>query len=70
VKAPVLLLQSTDDTVVPVEQADAMAAALRLTDKPVKLVKMPGDDHWLSNTATRVQVLQEMDTFLQANLPN
>ncbi len=70
VKAPVLLLQSTEDTVVPVEQADSMAAALRLTDKPVKLVKMPGDDHWLSNTATRVLVLQEMDAFLQANLPN
>jgi dipeptidyl aminopeptidase/acylaminoacyl peptidase len=70
VKAPVLLMQSTDDTVVPVEQADAMAAALRLTDKQVKLVKMPGDDHGLSNAETRVQVLQEMDTFLQANLPN
>ncbi len=47
-----------------------MAAALRLTDKQVKLVKMPGDDHWLSNAATRVQLLQEMDAFLQANLPN
>jgi pimeloyl-ACP methyl ester carboxylesterase len=70
VKAPVLLLQSTEDTVVPPEQADAMAAALRITDKQVKLVKMPGDDHWLSNTATRVQLLQEMDAFLQANLPN
>lgn len=70
VKAPVLLLQSTEDTVVPPEQADAMAAALGVTGKQVKLVKMPGDDHWLSNTATRVQLLQEMDAFLQANLPN
>jgi dipeptidyl aminopeptidase/acylaminoacyl peptidase len=69
VKVPVLLLQSTEDTVVPPEQADSMAAALRLTNKPVKLVKMAGDDHWLSNTATRVQLLQEMDAFLQANLP-
>ncbi|HEY2145653.1 MAG TPA: prolyl oligopeptidase family serine peptidase, partial [Steroidobacteraceae bacterium] len=70
VNAHVLLLQSTDDTVVPVEQADAMAASLRLANKQVKLVKMAGDDHWLSNAATRVQVLQEMDIFLQSNLPN
>jgi dipeptidyl aminopeptidase/acylaminoacyl peptidase len=68
--APVLLLQAQDDTVVPIEQADSMAAALRVTNKQVKFVKMPGDDHWLSNAATRVQVLQEMDAFLQANLPN
>jgi dipeptidyl aminopeptidase/acylaminoacyl peptidase len=70
VRVPVLLMQSTEDTVVPVAQTDSMAAALRITNNHVKLVKIPGDDHWLSNTATRVQVLQEMDTFLQTNLPN
>jgi dipeptidyl aminopeptidase/acylaminoacyl peptidase len=70
VTARVLLIHATDDTVVPAEQSDLMAGALRLGDKSVTLLKIPGDDHWLSGAETRVQALKAIDTFLQANLPN
>lgn len=70
VRANVLLIQATDDTVVPSEQADTMAKALRAGSKPVTLVKIPGDDHWLSSAQSRVQALAQVDNFLRSNLPN
>jgi dipeptidyl aminopeptidase/acylaminoacyl peptidase len=69
VTAHVLLIHATDDTVVPAEQSDLMANALRAGGKPVTLLKISGDDHWLSGAETRVQALKAVDTFLQANLP-
>jgi len=68
VKAPVLLLTSTNDTVVPSLQSEMMARALKTLDKPVTLVQITGDDHWLSQTATRLQVLTETEKFLHAHL--
>jgi len=68
VKAPVLLLHSTNDTVVPVTQSEIMSRAMNAVDKPVTLVKLAGDDHWLSQTTTRLQVLKETENFLKANL--
>ena len=54
----------------PPEQSDIMAKALRASSKPVTLLKLPGDDHWLSNAATRVQALTEVDNFLRSDLSN
>jgi dipeptidyl aminopeptidase/acylaminoacyl peptidase len=68
VKAPVLLLHSTNDTVVPSNQSEIMSRALSAVDKRVTLVKLDGDDHWLSQTKTRMQVLKETESFLKANL--
>ncbi|MEJ0035730.1 MAG: S9 family peptidase [Gammaproteobacteria bacterium] len=68
VKVPVLLLHSTKDTVVPSIQSEIMAHALSVLDKPATFVRLSGDDHWLSQTATRLQVLKETEKFLQANL--
>ncbi len=64
VKAPVLLLTATNDTVVPSSQSEMMERALKILDKPVTLVQIKGDDHWLSQTATRLQVLKETEKFL------
>ena len=68
--AHVLLIHAMDDTVVPPEQSDLMAKALRAGGKSITLLKIPGDDHWLSGAETRIQALKAIDTFLQANLPN
>ena len=70
VAAQVLLIHALDDTVVPAEQSDLMAKALRAGGKSITLLKIPGDDHWLSGAETRVKVLKAIDTFLQENLPN
>jgi dipeptidyl aminopeptidase/acylaminoacyl peptidase len=63
------LIQAADDTVAPPEQSDLMAKALRAGSKSVTLIKIPGDDHWLSNGQTRLQALTEVDNFLRSNLP-
>lgn len=45
-----------------------MADALMMAGKTVTLVKLDGEDHWLSKSATRVQVLKETEKFLGASL--
>ncbi|MEO1553096.1 MAG: prolyl oligopeptidase family serine peptidase, partial [Pseudomonadota bacterium] len=69
VKAPVLLLHGNDDTVVPFAQSTKMRNALRRADKQVELIKLKGEDHWLSVAETRMQTLREMDRFISQHLP-
>ena len=68
VSVPVLLLHSTQDTVVPLAQSEIMLRAMNAVKGRVSLVRVAGDDHWLSQTATRLQVLKETENFLKANL--
>jgi dipeptidyl aminopeptidase/acylaminoacyl peptidase len=68
VRAPVLLIHGRDDTVVRFDQSRVMANALRAANKPFKLVELAGEDHWLSDAKTRLQMLREVDDFLAANL--
>jgi dipeptidyl aminopeptidase/acylaminoacyl peptidase len=68
VKAPILLMHGRDDTVVRFEQSSSMASALKSAGKNVKLVELRGEDHWLSKTATRQQMLTELEAFLQEHL--
>ena len=67
--APILLLHGNDDTVVPYEQSTKMQRQLRRAGKSVELVKLKGEDHWLSSAETRLQTLQEMDRFIAQHLP-
>lgn len=68
VRAPILLMHSTEDSVVPPEQTKIMARRLREADKPAHVVVLTGDDHWLSAAATRTQMLEEIETFLAQHL--
>ncbi len=67
-KAPVLLLHGNDDTVVPFNQSAKMEAALKKAGKPVRLVKLKGEDHWLSGSETRLQALKEIDAFVAVHI--
>lgn len=69
VDSPLLLIHGKDDTVVPIEQSRVMAEALRRAGKPVELVELPGEDHWLSRSETRRRMLAETVRFLEANNP-
>lgn len=69
VGSPLLLIHGKDDTVVPIEQSRVMAEALRLAGKPFEFVELPGEDHWLSRSATRQQMLLETARFLETNNP-
>jgi len=69
ISVPVLLIHGKDDTVVPYEQSDLMYDALRRAKKPVNLVTLKHEDHWLSRSETRLQMLQASVDFLRANNP-
>jgi dipeptidyl aminopeptidase/acylaminoacyl peptidase len=69
VNVPVLLIHGKDDTVVPFEQSDAMFDALRHAKKDVELLTLKREDHWLSRSETRLQMLQASIAFLRAHNP-
>jgi dipeptidyl aminopeptidase/acylaminoacyl peptidase len=68
VQIPILLIHGTDDTIVPISQSRRMHSRLRGAGKDVRLVELRGDDHWLSDAPTRIQMLREMETFLAQHL--
>lgn len=67
-RAPVLLLHGQEDSTVPIDQSRRMAQALERAGKTVRFVELTGDDHYLSNGATRTRMLEEVDAFLKAHL--
>ena len=54
---------------VPFEQSQIMADALKRVGKPYDLVILNHEDHWLSHGDTRLQMLQATIDFLQKNNP-
>jgi len=69
VTVPVLLIHGKDDTVVAYEQSEFMLKALQKANKPVELVTLKKEDHWLSRSETRLLMLQSSIAFLKANNP-
>ncbi len=69
VSIPILLIHGRDDTVVPFSQSEDMAEALRAAGKQVEFVELAGEDHWLSRSATRLQMLEATIKFLEAYNP-
>jgi dienelactone hydrolase len=68
--APILLIHGKDDIVVPYEQSATMAAALRKAGKPVEFVTLPGEDHWLSRSETRLAMLEAALRFVETHNPS
>jgi dipeptidyl aminopeptidase/acylaminoacyl peptidase len=69
VSVPVLLIHGRDDTVVPYEQSRRMADALARLHKPVEMVDLKSEDHWLSRSETRLQMLAATVAFLKRQNP-
>jgi dienelactone hydrolase len=67
--APILLIHGKDDTVVAFKQSTDMADALRAAGKSVELVTLRAEDHWLSRSATRQQMLEASVAFVQKHNP-
>ncbi len=66
---PLLLVHGKDDLVVPIDQSEAMEAAMNAAGKPVTFVKLDSEDHWGSRAETRTKMLQTVVQFLEANNP-
>jgi dipeptidyl aminopeptidase/acylaminoacyl peptidase len=67
--APILLIHGREDTVVPYRQSQVMADALRASGKPVEMVEFKEEDHWLSRSVTRKQMLEASMRFVQQHNP-
>jgi len=67
--APILLIHGKDDSVVPISQSLEMQAALKRAGKPVEMVVMPNEDHWLSRPETRLSMLTAAVAFVQKYNP-
>ncbi|MGD0865645.1 MAG: S9 family peptidase [Rhizomicrobium sp.] len=68
VKIPILLIHSSKDTTVPIEQSEIENKALQSAGKNVQFITLDGDDHYLSLGTTRIQLLKEVEKFLAANI--
>lgn len=69
-QVPVLLIHGKDDTVVPFAQSQAFEAALGRAHKPQgRVVVLDQEDHYLSRSATRRQMLEACVAFLRENNP-
>lgn len=66
---PILLIHGTNDTIVPIGQSEDMDSALRAAGKPVTFTKLDSEDHWLSRSETREQMLAASVAFLDKNNP-
>ena len=69
IKAPVLLIHGDKDTVVLPSQSLLMADRLKEAGKPYELVVLEGENHYLTKTATRTQMLVALEQFLGKHLP-
>jgi dipeptidyl aminopeptidase/acylaminoacyl peptidase len=67
--ASILLIHGEDDTVVPTIQSVEMERKLRAAGKPVEFLRIKGEDHWLSQDATRKQVLAAALAFVEKHNP-
>ena len=67
--APILLIHGKDDLVVPYNQSEVLARALGRAGKPYEFVTLAGEDHWLSRSATRSQMLSAAVTFVEKHNP-
>jgi dipeptidyl aminopeptidase/acylaminoacyl peptidase len=68
-KAPLQLIHGKDDSVVLLEQSQLMADAMKAAGKPVDMLVLPGEDHWLSTPATRIALLEAQVAFLEKHNP-
>ena len=69
INVPVMLVHGRDDTVVRFDQSSDMFDAMRRAKKDVEMVTLKNEDHWLSRSETRLQMLQSSMAFLRAHNP-
>lgn len=67
--APIMLIHGVDDTVVPYSHSTKMADKLKDFDKPHELVRLEGEDHWLSLSSTRKQMLENAVRWVETHNP-
>ncbi|MCP4000058.1 MAG: S9 family peptidase [Gammaproteobacteria bacterium] len=68
IKAPVLLIASERDTVVPVKHSRKMYKRLKKLDVEVEYVELPDGEHWRTNERHELIKLEAIEKFLATHL--
>lgn len=68
IKAPLLLLASSKDTVVPFEHSTSMFKQLQKLKKPVSFVELKNGEHWRTVDQNEVDTFKAMEAFLNKEL--
>ena len=69
VKAPVLLIHGTDDTIAPLRQSEEMADALEDADKKVKFIEIEDEGHSIDKSNnSRLKSLQAIEEFIAKHI--
>ncbi len=69
IKAPLLLIGSEKDTVVPVEHSKKMHMILKKHNKSVEFIELPGGEHWQTTNANELLKFKAMEDFLIKYIP-
>jgi dipeptidyl aminopeptidase/acylaminoacyl peptidase len=64
ITVPLMLIHGRDDTTLPYDQSADLAKALKRSGRPAEFVTLDKEDHYLSRSATRIQMLQSSLGFL------
>jgi dipeptidyl aminopeptidase/acylaminoacyl peptidase len=65
IQCPVIFFQGLEDTVVPPEQTDRMAAALEANGVPVEVHRFAGEGHGFRDGQVQTQVLEATEAFFR-----
>lgn len=68
IRCPVIFFQGLKDQVVPPEQTERMAAALRENGLPVEVLNFPEEGHGFRDSAVQVAVLEATEAFFRRHL--
>jgi dipeptidyl aminopeptidase/acylaminoacyl peptidase len=68
IRAPLLIFHADDDGRVDVSQAKSMARRMEKQDKVVTLIRFPLGGHSMINESARLEILENIETFLQDNI--
>jgi dipeptidyl aminopeptidase/acylaminoacyl peptidase len=67
-RAPILLMHGKDDTIVPLFQSSRMRDALKAAGKAHVYVELKGEDHWLSRSTSRTEMLERSIAFIDEHI--
>lgn len=68
-QSPTLIVYSKDDSVVTPQQSRKMHKALKKANKESTLVALKGEDHWMSTSPMRIELLRTLEAFLNQHNP-